>query len=42
MMPVMLMPDADENVNYDANGILTITNNDGTLDAIIQELNDDT
>lgn len=42
MMPIMLMPDADENVNYDANGILTITNNDGTLNTIIQELNDDT
>ena len=42
MMPIMLMQNADTDVKYDANGILTIACNDGTLDKIINELNETT
>ena len=42
MMPIMLMQNADTDVRYDVNGILTISCNDGTLDKIIEELNDTT
>lgn len=42
IMPIMLMQNADTDVNYDANGILTIAGNDGTLDKIIKELNETT
>lgn len=42
LMPVMLMKEAETDVKYDANGILTISCNDGNLDTIINELNSDT
>ena len=42
IMPIMLMPNADTDVKYDANGILTISCNDGSLNKIIDELNDTT
>lgn len=42
IMPVMLMKEADTDVKYDANGIVTISCNDGNLDAIINDLNADT
>ena len=42
MMPIMLMQNADTDVKYDANGILTIACNDGTLDKILNELNETT
>ncbi len=42
ILPVMLMPDADSNAVYDANGIVRITCNDGTLDNIINDLNEET
>ncbi len=42
MLPIVLMPNADTDVKYDANGILSISCNDGTLDKIIKELNDET
>lgn len=40
IMPIMLMQNADTDVKYDENGILTISCNDGTLDKIIKELNE--
>lgn len=42
IMPIMLMREADTDVKYDANGILTISCNDGNLNAIIDELNAET
>ncbi len=36
------MKEAETDVKYDANGIITISCNDGNLDAIINELNSDT
>lgn len=42
VMPIMLMPNADTDVVYDANGILTISCDDGTLKNITNELNDTT
>lgn len=42
IMPIMLMPNANTDVNYDTNGILTISCNDGSLNKIIDELNDTT
>ena len=42
IMPIMLMKEAETDVKYDANGIITISCNDGNLDAIINELNSDT
>ena len=38
----MLMPNADTDVVYDANGILIISCDDGTLKNITEELNDTT
>lgn len=42
MMPIMLMNEADSDVKYDANGLIRIECNDGTLDNIVDELNNDT
>lgn len=42
IMPIMLMENVNTDVKYDANGIMTITCNDGTLNKIIKELNADT
>lgn len=42
IMPIMLMPNADTDVVYDANGILIISCDDGTLKNITEELNDTT
>lgn len=42
IMPIMLMQNADTDVKYDANGILTISCNDGTLNKVIEELNETT
>ncbi len=42
IMPIMLMKKAETDVRYDENGIITISCNDGTLNAIKDELNADT
>lgn len=40
LLPLMLMANADTDTIYDANGLLSITSNDGTWDKTIQELNE--
>lgn len=42
IMPIFLMEQAETDVKYDANGILTITSDDGTLTGIINDLNETT
>ncbi len=42
VMPIMLMKEAETDVRYDANGIITISCDDGNLNAIKDELNADT
>ena len=42
MMPIQLMEGASNSVSYDRFGILMISDQDGTLDSIVEDLNDDT
>lgn len=42
IMPIMLMQNADTDVMYDANGIMSIACDDGTLKNITKDLNDTT
>ena len=42
MLPIMLMPNCDQVVKYDANGILSINLEDDTLSEIKSELDDET
>lgn len=42
ILPIMLMDNVETCVKYDANGLISIACNDGTLDKIIEDLNADT